>query len=445
MDRAGSGSWHVSARSGVHDRGSHSTPDDGGGAMSRKPETTLKLPQRLLDRVSRSLYQKWVEFPADLSFPDFLDHLRRAPRLCRPAIAERFRQGHASPYVAGESATFFYVGSAKEVCVAGDFNHWQPHHMKRVAGAPFFHLTRRFPPKARLDYKLVIDGAWHLDPNNPRQVPGGYGPNSELRMPGYTDPPSFARRKHEIRGTLRFLRLESKIYQRMRSIILYLPPGYTQERAYPALYIHDGGEYLSLAGLHLTVEGMIERGEIEPLVLVLIPPLYRTIEYAMNRIYERFIVKEVVPFAEREAHLSPTPQDRGLLGPSLGGLISTFIALRNPDTFGRVIGQSSAFQWQGGKILDLVRKTERQPIEFVLDCGIFEGIIQINRRMRDLLQAKGYPLAWAEYPEGHSWGSWRAHAGWAIEQHWGRKRQEKTSSEPLPTETVTGSHLSRKS
>ncbi|RME52770.1 MAG: hypothetical protein D6795_06280 [Deltaproteobacteria bacterium] len=403
--------------------------------MPRKTDTDLKLPHRLQERVARYLYQKWVEFPDDLPFSSLLDRLRRAPRLCRPAIAERFRRYHRSPHVEGEKAAFFYVGSAREVCVAGDFNHWQPHHMKQVAGSPFYYLIRRFPRDARLDYKLIIDGTWHLDPNNPRQVPGGYGANSELRMPDYTDPPAFARRKEEIRGTLRFLQLESKIYQRMRSIILYLPPDYTQERTYPALYIHDGGEYLSLAGLHLTVEGMIERGEIEPIVLVMVPPLYRTIEYAMNRIYERFIVKEVVPFAEREARLSPRPQDRGLLGPSLGGLISTFIALRNPDCFGRVIGQSSAFQWQGGRILDLVRKTERKPIEFVLDCGIFEGIIQINRRMRDLLLRKGYPLTWAEYPEGHSWGSWRAHAGWAIEQHWGRKRKRAPSAMPLPRET----------
>ena len=32
----------------------------------------------------------------------------------------------------------------------------------------------------------MIDGSdWRLDPLNPRQVTGGFGPNSELVMPGW--------------------------------------------------------------------------------------------------------------------------------------------------------------------------------------------------------------------------------------------------------------------
>ena len=38
----------------------------------------------------------------------------------------------------------------------------------------------------------------------------------------------------------------------------------------------------------------------------------------------------------------------------------------------------------------------------------FDDIGQ-NRRVRDLLLEKGYDLVYAEYPEGHSWGNWKAH------------------------------------
>ena len=33
----------------------------------------------------------------------------------------------------------------------------------------------------------------------------------------------------------------------------------------------------------------------------------------------------------------------------------------------------------------------------------------VGGRLRDALAAKGYDFVYAEYPQGHTWGNWRAH------------------------------------
>jgi len=85
------------------------------------------------------------------------------------------------------TATFLYRGPGRRIFVAGDANGWNPAagEMRRVAGTSLFALTWRLDPAARCEYKIVVDSAWMLDPLNTLTVRGGFGDNSELRMPGY--------------------------------------------------------------------------------------------------------------------------------------------------------------------------------------------------------------------------------------------------------------------
>lgn len=84
---------------------------------------------------------------------------------------------------------FEYVHpTAKTVCVAGCFNHWQPeskplhhtgdgHWLKESALAP-----------GTYEYCLVVDGQWLPDPNADESVPNPFGGrNSVLRVPAPAD------------------------------------------------------------------------------------------------------------------------------------------------------------------------------------------------------------------------------------------------------------------
>lgn len=64
---------------------------------------------------------------------------------------------------------------AGEVQLAGDFNDWMPHTtpMRRLSNGDF--ETRLRLPKGRYRYRLVIDGRWSHDANNPHIETNEYG------------------------------------------------------------------------------------------------------------------------------------------------------------------------------------------------------------------------------------------------------------------------------
>ena len=72
---------------------------------------------------------------------------------------------------------------ATEVQLAGDFNDWMPHTtpMQRMAGGDFEARLRL--PKGRYRYRLVIDGRWSHDQQNPVVETNEYGElNSVLEV-----------------------------------------------------------------------------------------------------------------------------------------------------------------------------------------------------------------------------------------------------------------------
>jgi enterochelin esterase-like enzyme len=63
-----------------------------------------------------------------------------------------------------------------------------------------------------------------------------------------------------------------------------------------------------------------------------------------------------------------------------------------------------------------VAAAERRPLRFVLDAGRLEtwvprseapSLLTANRHLRTVLQAKGYPVRYAEAAGGHAFFSWQ--------------------------------------
>ena len=72
---------------------------------------------------------------------------------------------------------------AKSVCLAGDFNDWQPAAGKMTkAKSGAFQLRMRLEPGA-YQYKFVVDGVWFNDPKAAEQMVNSHGTlNSVVRV-----------------------------------------------------------------------------------------------------------------------------------------------------------------------------------------------------------------------------------------------------------------------
>ncbi len=317
------------------------------------------------------------------------------------------------PYIEDSTANFVYRGNGTNVFLAGDMNYWSSNsdRLTKVSGTNFFYHSRVFELNARIDYKFVVDGNWILDPNNPRTCPGGFGPNSELAMPSYVQPPEIKYYPEIPHGSLFDTTLFSTFLNNSRTIRIYTPPNYNSSSdSFGIIIMHDGLEYVSLASMHNVLDYLIHKNEIEPIIAVFIPPVNRTQEYAGNQItqFSQFVVNEVLPYIERKYRIKKSPQFRAVAGASNGGNISLYLALNYPNIFGNVAAQSSNVI---SAISNGFQNSQRLNLKVYLDIGKYDipQLIPLVRNLRSILQSKGYDMIYAEYPEGHSWGFWRAH------------------------------------
>jgi enterochelin esterase-like enzyme len=106
------------------------------------------------------------------------------------------------------------------------------------------------------------------------------------------------------------------------------------------LFVHDGEAFYLKLQFHQVAEALIEQELIKPVRLVFIEPHIRELEYWFNECYEAFLLEEILPSVDR--HYSPTVE-RGLWGASLGGLVSAWLAWKNPQIFSKVGSQFGCF------------------------------------------------------------------------------------------------------
>lgn len=362
-------------------------------------------------------------------FQDFIARLSAMPVDRRQASVDSLSASAVRlPVIEQDTLVcFVFIGAAASVAVAGDMNGWSPaaSNMTRVEGTTMWYLARTFEADARLDYKLVLDGTtWILDPRNPLQVPGGFGPNSELRMPHCLPAPEAEYRASIPHGSLRDTTWSSVNLGNSRTIRIYTPPGYNMSAdSYSVIYVHDGLDYLSLGSANNVLDYLIAERMIEPVIGVFIPPVARTAEYsgASAGQFTRFMVDEVVPHIDARYRTRKNPASRAVIGASDGGNISLWLGYHHPELFGLVGAYSS-------NVVDSLsrgfRSSQRRDLTLYLDIGTYDiaMLIPLVRGFVPILASKGYRYDYREHHEGHSWGSWRSHFDNCLLQFFGTTR-----------------------
>lgn len=162
------------------------------------------------------------------------------------------------------------LGFTNSAQLVGDMNGWTPETMQMLPGADFFFLPYSLEDTARLDYKFVINGNWILDPRNDSQVPGGFGPNSELVMPKFQQPREIQYVPKIPHGTVDTLDTSFQSYN--PRVQVYLPVGYHSSKRYPVVYFTDGSEYMSLGHAINTLDYLIAKNQIPPVIGIFIDP-----------------------------------------------------------------------------------------------------------------------------------------------------------------------------
>ncbi|MDX1613631.1 MAG: alpha/beta hydrolase-fold protein [Candidatus Promineifilaceae bacterium] len=247
--------------------------------------------------------------------------------------------------------------------------------------------------------------------------------NSALPMTQWQDyAATRAGPEHTVVGNLKVLPgLHGPQLDNGRDILLYLPPSYELgTRRYPVLYFQDGQNLFdaatSFAGEWQVDETMeaLSRNGVEAIV-VGIPNAgtARLDEYSpfphprlgggQGEHYLQFLIETVKRRVDSDFRTCPDPAHTGILGSSMGGLISLYAFFKHSDVFG-LVGALSPSLWFGQRaIYGAVRQAAFNPGRIYLDVGTREhgsGKTQLLkhsrryyasvRRMHRLLAKKGY-------------------------------------------------------
>ena len=86
-----------------------------------------------------------------------------------------------------------------------------------------------------------------------------------------------------------------------------------------------------------------------------------------------------------------------------------YTGLRMPEIFGIVLCQSAVFSIDGrdSAAVDLVRFGQGRDLEFWMDVGTLEELLEDNRRMIALLDKRQYNVTYREFSGGHNYTAWR--------------------------------------
>jgi len=354
---------------------------------------------------AQSLFQNFINKVNSISDPS-----------AKNSAVDSFMAASASkgfPYIENNTANFVYRGTVSSAAVAGDFNDWSSNDkMTNLSGTNFYYYTKTFELNARLDYKFVLNSNnWILDPYNPKTVLGGFGPNSELAMPGYVQPWEIKYYSSVKHGTIENHNIYSNIVGANYQVKVYLPYYYSVTSSlFASVYFQDGFEYIDLASAVNVLDNLLDSSKIEKVIGIFVRPNNRNEEYAgsLRNKYREFFVKELVPFIDSLYHTYRHPSKRLVLGDSYGGNISALISYNHPDVFGNCGLQSGAFQPNNYEALYLLTSGAVKTIKYSSVWGTYESIYAPMRQLRDYWTGYKYQFDWGEYPEGHSWGLWRA-------------------------------------
>jgi predicted alpha/beta superfamily hydrolase len=234
-----------------------------------------------------------------------------------------------------------------------------------------------------------------------------------------------------------------------RKLRIYLPPSYDENTAkrYPVLYMHDGQNLFDAKtaaygvewGVDETANRLIATGIMDEIIVVGIDntpdriPEYTPCcdpKYGGGKLdaYQSFLTDTVKPYIDRTLRTLPGKDNTAIMGSSLGGIASVYIAQHRPDLFSKAGGVSTSFWWNNKQMV--AKPPARVAVKFYLDAGTRDDGLEETTLVRDAMLKQGYRadadlLYYADQGGSHNEKSWAARVEKPLTWFfpWGSARQ----------------------
>lgn len=354
--------------------------------------------------------------------------------------------------------TFLVRGATRNVRILGapSADH---EALERLGGSDVWFKSFVVPDSTRLSYQIAPDipefpgtcrecreailARTQADPLNkhpwPADAPDRFNQHSLVALPKAPPQPGVGG-EGAAQGRLATGTFTSRRLGNEREIAIHTPPGF--DPADPdviLLLMFDGQEYRTRMPVPAILDALVAGGRLPPVVGVFIAnpdAAARARELPGNPAFAAMLAEELLPWVAERTGVTPRPERTVLAGSSYGGLAAATAALAHPERFGNALSISGSFWWhpetapreRPEHVAGLVARRERLPVRFFLSAGLFEhgrdgdlGILESARHLRDVLEAKGYDVAYREYAAGHDYHAWQGVLGDGLLALFGRR------------------------
>jgi enterochelin esterase family protein len=312
--------------------------------------------------------------------------------------------------------------------------------LRRLADTDLWYRTEVHSTEARFQYVFQINGPETLpmempaimqamqqnpprpDPFNPNQYAG----SSYVELPDAPPQPWIKKQSGVPSGRTAEEKFKSQTLKAERSLSIYTPSSYEQDPSRCWLMIaFDGGSIVR----DVTLDNLLAAGRIPPLVVVGVKNISsqtRQRDLDCSDEFATFLADELVPWVRKTYRVYDDPTHTIVGGSSLGGKMAVYCGLKHSEVFGKVLSQSGTFLtaprqesptplWEGeapGLLAVEFARSPRLPLQFYLEAGRYETTLPFSplletRRLRDVLEAKGYRMSYSEFVGDHNEVCWR--------------------------------------
>ena len=275
-------------------------------------------------------------------------------------------------------------------------------------------------------YNFVVDGVSVNDPLNDKVQRDGTRYLNMLFIPGERSENYFEAGKH---GSVTTRWYDSPSLGYSRRMVVYTPYGYEKnpKAKYPVLYLlHGGGgdeeAWTSMGRAAQILDNLIEKGLAKPMIVVM--PNGNPNQKAANTLgiaaeamdrqdpkwqnaYVTSLVKEIVPFIDKEYRTVAKASGRAIAGLSMGGGHTTSATILFPGVFDYICPMSCGIRESDHLDADLQGIKKAGYKLYWIGCGTADFAWPGTEVLDQALTRNGMEHTLFASDGGHVWANWR--------------------------------------
>ena len=295
-------------------------------------------------------------------------------------------------------------------------------------------------PSDMYEYRFILDSAFLLDPNNNAVTRDGRIVENRLLIPGKLG--NLMVTQNVPHGNVTTVWYASPTLGTERRMHIYTPPGYEKgKEKYPVMYLlHGGGGdedgWISRGRANYILDNLIASKEAVPMIVVITngnpdevaAPLDKP--FAVNakenagiasmasQRFEESLVKDVIPYVEKNYRVMADANHRAITGFSMGGYQTQNITNNNPGMFKYIgvmsmglfssFGNNNAAGYDKEKhIAQLKALIAANPTYYWIGIGKKDFLYKTVTELKNLYDQVGLKYTYRESEGSHTWTEWR--------------------------------------